>query len=61
MLNSYTINSAPLVIDAFNRAAQIVTQDYNFKATYKGDNFDLVTNAGSTRATGGSCAPDTPR
>ncbi|HEY5227821.1 MAG TPA: TonB-dependent receptor, partial [Opitutaceae bacterium] len=54
VLNSYTINSAPLVIDAFNRAAQIVTQDYNFKATYKGDNFDLVTNAGSTRATGGT-------
>ena len=27
VLNSYTINSAPLVIDAFNRAAQIVTQD----------------------------------
>jgi iron complex outermembrane receptor protein len=54
VLNSYTINSAPLVIDAFNRAAQIVTQDYDLKATYKGDNFDLVTNAGFTRATGGT-------
>jgi iron complex outermembrane receptor protein len=54
VLSSYTINSAPLVIDAFNRAAQIVTQDYDLKATYKGDNFDLVANAGSTRATGGT-------
>jgi iron complex outermembrane receptor protein len=54
VLSSYTINSAPLVIDAFNRAAQIVTQDYDLKATYKGDNFDLVANAGYTRATGGT-------
>jgi iron complex outermembrane recepter protein len=54
VLNSYTINSAPLVIDAFNRAAQIVTQDYNLKGEYKGDNFDLTTNAGMTRATGGT-------
>jgi iron complex outermembrane receptor protein len=54
VLSSYTINSAPLVIDAFNRAAQIVTQDYNFKATYKGDSFDLTTDAGYTRATGGT-------
>ena len=54
VLSSYTINSAPLVIDAFNRAAQIVTQDYNLKAVYKGDNFDLTTNAGFTRATGGT-------
>ena len=54
VLSNYTINSAPLVIDAFNRAAQIITQDYNLKATYKGDDFDLVTNAGGTRATGGT-------
>jgi iron complex outermembrane receptor protein len=54
LLSSYTINSAPLVIDAFNRAAQIVTQDYNLKGEYKGDNFDLTTNAGFTRATGGT-------
>jgi iron complex outermembrane receptor protein len=54
VLNSYTINSAPLVIDAFNRAAQIVTQQYDLKADYKGDNFDLETNAGFTRATGGT-------
>jgi iron complex outermembrane receptor protein len=54
VLSSYTINSAPLVIDAFNRAAQIVTQDYNAKLTYKGDNFDLTTDAGFTRATGGT-------
>ena len=54
VLGSYTINSAPLVIDAFNRAAQIVTQDYNLKGEYKGDNFDLTTNAGFTRATGGT-------
>lgn len=54
VLSSYTINSAPLVIDAFNRAAQIITQDYDLKATYKGDNFDLVANAGYTRATGGT-------
>ena len=54
LLGSYTINSAPLVIDAFNRAAQIVTQDYNLKGEYKGDNFDLTTNAGFTRATGGT-------
>jgi iron complex outermembrane receptor protein len=54
VLSSYTINSAPLVIDAFNRAAQIVTQVENLKATYKGDNFDLTTNAGVTRATGGT-------
>jgi iron complex outermembrane receptor protein len=54
VLNTYTINSAPLVIDAFNRAAQIVTQDYNLKGEYKGDNFDLTTNAGFTRATGGT-------
>ena len=54
VLSSYTINSAPLVIDAFNRAAQIVTQDYDLKATYKGDNFDLVADAGTTRATGGT-------
>lgn len=54
VLSSYTINSAPLVIDAFNRAAQIVTQDYNLKAAYKGDNFDLDANAGFTRATGGT-------
>jgi iron complex outermembrane receptor protein len=54
VLNSYTINSAPLVIDAFNRAAQIVTQQYDLKAKYKGDNFDLVADAGTTRATGGT-------
>jgi iron complex outermembrane receptor protein len=54
VLSNYTINSAPLVIDAFNRAAQIVTQDYNLKATYKGDNFNLTTDAGFTRATGGT-------
>jgi len=54
VLNSYTINSAPLVIDAFNRAAEIKTQDYNAKLTYKGDNFDLSANAGFTRATGGT-------
>jgi len=54
VLSSYTINTAPLVIDAFNRAAQIETQDYNAKLTYKGDNFDLVTDAGFTRATGGT-------
>jgi iron complex outermembrane receptor protein len=54
VLSSYTINSAPLVIDAFNRAAQIVTQEYNGKLTYKGDNFDLTTDAGFTRATGGT-------
>ncbi len=54
VLGSYTINSAPLVIDAFNRAAQIVTQDYNLKGEFKGDNFDLTTNAGFTRATGGT-------
>jgi iron complex outermembrane receptor protein len=54
VLNSYTINSAPLVIDAFNRAAQIITQDYNMKTTYKGEDFDLTVNAGGTRATGGT-------
>jgi iron complex outermembrane receptor protein len=54
VLGSYTINSAPLVIDAFNRAAQIVTQDYNLKGKYHGDNFDLETDAGFTRATGGT-------
>jgi len=54
VLNSYTINSAPLVIDAFNRAAQIVSQDYDLKGIYKGDNFDLEANAGYTRATGGT-------
>jgi iron complex outermembrane receptor protein len=54
VLGSYTINSAPLVIDAFNRAAQIVTQDYHLKAIYKGDNFDLTATAGMTRATGGT-------
>ncbi len=54
VLSSYTVNSAPLVIDAFNRAAQIITQDYQVKAIYKGDNFDLTTNAGMTRATGGT-------
>jgi len=54
VMNSYTINSAPLVIDAFNRAAQIITQDYDAKLTYKGDNFDLTANAGDTRATGGT-------
>lgn len=54
VLSSYTINTAPLVIDAFNRAAQIETQEYDLKATYKGDNFDLVANAGYTRATGGT-------
>jgi len=54
VLSSYTINSAPLVIDAFNRAASITTQDYDAKLTYKGDNFDLTTNAGFTRAAGGT-------
>ncbi len=54
VLGSYTINTAPLVIDAFNRAAKIETQDYDAKLTYKGDNFDLTTNAGYTRATGGT-------
>ncbi len=54
VLGNYTINSAPLVIDAFNRAAKIETQDYNGKLTYKGDNFDLTANAGYTRATGGT-------
>jgi len=54
VLSSYTINSAPLVIDAFNRAASITTQDYDAKLTYKGDNFDLTTNAGFTRAEGGT-------
>jgi iron complex outermembrane receptor protein len=54
VLNKYTINSAPLVIDAFNRAAEIKTLDYGAKVTYKGDNFDLTTNVGYTRATGGT-------
>ena len=36
VLSSYTINSAPLVIDAFNRAAQIVTQDYDAQAHVQG-------------------------
>ncbi len=54
VLGSYTINSAPLVIDAFNRAAQIVTQDYNAKVTYKSDDFNLITDAGYTRAKGGT-------
>jgi iron complex outermembrane recepter protein len=54
VLSSYTINTAPLVVDAFNRAAQIVTQDYNFRAKYTGDNFDLTTDIGFTRATGGT-------
>jgi iron complex outermembrane recepter protein len=54
VLGNYTINTAPLVVDAFNRAAQIVTQDYNLKAKYKGDNFDLTTDVGFTRATGGT-------
>jgi iron complex outermembrane receptor protein len=54
VLNSYTINTAPLVVDAFNRAAQIISQVYDLKGTYKGDNFDLETNAGFTRATGGT-------
>ena len=54
VLGNYTINTAPLVVDAFNRAAQIVTQDYNLKGKYKGDNFDLTTEAGFTRATGGT-------
>jgi iron complex outermembrane receptor protein len=54
VLNSYTVNSAPLVIDAFNRAAQIVTQVYDLKAKYHGDDFDVETNAGFTRATGGT-------
>jgi iron complex outermembrane receptor protein len=54
VLSSYTINTAPLVVDAFNRAAQIVSQVYNLKAAYKGDNFDLDANAGFTRATGGT-------
>jgi len=54
VLGSYTINTAPLVVDAFNRAAQIVTQQYDLKGVYKGDNFDLTTDAGFTRATGGT-------
>ena len=54
VLNKYTINSAPLVIDAFNRAAEIKTLDYGAKVTYKGDNFGLTTNIGYTRATGGT-------
>jgi iron complex outermembrane recepter protein len=54
VLGSYTINTAPLVVDAFNRAAQIVTQQYNGKAVYKGDDFTLTTDAGFTRATGGT-------
>jgi len=54
VLNKYTINSAPLVIDAFNRAAQIVTQQYNLKADYKADDFTLEANVGGTRATGGT-------
>jgi len=54
VLNSYTINTAPLVVDAFNRAAQIISQVYNLKSSYKGDNFDLDANAGFTRATGGT-------
>jgi len=54
ILNSYTINSAPLVIDSFNRAAQIITQDYDGVVTYKGDNFNATVNSGYTRATGGT-------
>jgi iron complex outermembrane receptor protein len=54
VLGNYTINTAPLVVDAFNRAAQIITQDYNLKGTYKGDNFTLTTDVGFTRATGGT-------
>jgi iron complex outermembrane recepter protein len=54
VLDKYTITSAPLVIDAFNRAAQIKTQDYDAKVNYKSDNFDLTANAGFTRATGGT-------
>lgn len=53
-LTSYTISSAPLVIDAFNRAAEIKTQDYNAKVDYKTDDFDLTSNVGYTRATGGT-------
>jgi iron complex outermembrane receptor protein len=54
VLGNYTINTAPLVVDAFNRAAQIITQDYNLKGKYKGDNFELTTDVGFTRATGGT-------
>ena len=31
-----------------------MTQQYDLKAKYKGDNFDLVADAGTTRATGGT-------
>ncbi|HZP61155.1 MAG TPA: TonB-dependent receptor [Opitutaceae bacterium] len=54
VLGKYTINSAPLVIDAFNRAAEIKTQDYNAKVDYKADNFNVEANLGYTRATGGT-------
>jgi iron complex outermembrane receptor protein len=54
VLGSYTINTAPLVVDAFNRAAVIVTQQYDLKSCYKGDDFTLTTDAGFTRATGGT-------
>jgi iron complex outermembrane receptor protein len=54
VLNNYTINSAPLVVDAFNRAAQIITQDYNAKIIYKADDYTLTGNIGYTRATGGT-------
>ena len=54
ILSKYTINSAPLVIDAFNRAAEIKTQDYNGKIIYKSDDLSVVTDAGYTRATGGT-------
>lgn len=54
LLSSYTVNSAPLVIDAFNRAAEIKTQDYNAKLTYKQDTYTTTANLGYTRATGGT-------
>jgi iron complex outermembrane receptor protein len=54
VLDSYSITHGLLVLDDFNRAAQIKTQDYDAKVTYKGDNFDVTTNFGFTRATGGT-------
>lgn len=54
VLDNYTVNNAPLVVDAFNRAAVINTQWENAKIVYKTDSLVATANVGYTRATGGT-------
>jgi len=54
ILNSATITNNIGVMDIFYREAQVKTNSYDVKATYRGDNFTFSQQAGTTRASGGT-------